>query len=244
MNKKQEDYCKRQQFRRFIMDLRRLVNGNTDSHLDMRITQWGMGYGDAHFLNNKFHIPFPEDYAGEAEKILHIAHDHVSFLSDGDKRLLITDLNEDERTDAIKEYLTKHRYVKPVRTIADRLNISDEKLEGLLQRIHPVHHFADGKLWYIKPCHPRNVAFTWDPRKLREAAGLEELARIKTYHEYSSHVFFKPSLAEVLAQIPRRFIDNVNAFEIPVGWNDPDPEPAGGYHKITTILYRISKVLS
>ena len=153
-------------------------------------------------------------------------------------------LTEDRYKNAkveISKFLKKYRGVKRIIPINERLKISDEQLEKLVQHIKPVVQH-NGKLFYIKDVHPKKVAFTWSPKITEEAKGLEKLARIKTYHTYGYYGFFKPSIAEVLAQIPKRYIDLVKAFEIPVKLNDPEPEVVGDYHLSRTILYLPEKL--
>lgn len=120
--------------------------------------------------------------------------------------------------------------------------ITDERLNELLARIKPVIEF-DGVKHYIKKCHPRNVAYTWDAKKATPAPPLREIATIRTYHTYGYHGFFKPSIAEVIAQIPAEHIDQVTEFEIvkrPMEAKDLNEEKRAlnaGFHVATTVLY-------
>lgn len=126
--------------------------------------------------------------------------------------------------------------------------ISDERIDELLHRTWPVVRFSgkhqdrSGKLFYIHSVDPRGVAFTWDPCPTDPAKGLVEIARIRTLHTYGYYGMFKPSVAEVLAQIPEHLVDQVVAFET------HGPETAGdlnreidalnaGFHVADTILY-------
>ena len=96
-------------------------------------------------------------------------------------------------------------------------------------------------LFYIKKVDPRNTAFTWSPTPRKLADGIEELARITTYHDYAAAVFFKPSMAEVLAQIPKEYLDKTIAFEtfpadggsVQGGFSND-----GSKHKAETVLYK------
>ena len=124
--------------------------------------------------------------------------------------------------------------------------ISDKKLNELYERIRPVIRYAEvkyggkthyekhseGDLYYIKKVDPRGVAFTWSPEPDEKASGLVEMTDITTYHSYGYHGFFKPSVAEVLAQIPEKYLDDVVAFQT------GGASIAGDYHSATTILYR------
>jgi hypothetical protein len=110
--------------------------------------------------------------------------------------------------------------------------ITDERLTELLIRIKVVHHF-EKELYYIKPVDPRRIAFTWDPIKDGEAKGLKILKQIYTYHDYGHPALFKPSIAEVLAQIPEDVIDEVVAFETQY----VDFDEGNDCHIACTILY-------
>lgn len=116
--------------------------------------------------------------------------------------------------------------------------ISDAKLEELYKRIKPVVG-RKGKLYYIKDEDLRKVAFTWEPKLKNKAKKLERLCDITTYHTYGYHGFFKPSIAEVIAQIPENYLDETVAFET---FTDLTLENiVGNYHVTTTRLYTKSK---
>lgn len=90
--------------------------------------------------------------------------------------------------------------------------ITEERLAELLPRIRPVVR-KDGGLWYIKPVDPRRIAFLWDPTLDAKVEDLKELRGIHTFHDYGHPSLFKPSIAEVLAQIPADIVDETVAFE-------------------------------
>lgn len=121
--------------------------------------------------------------------------------------------------------------------------ISDERLRELHKRIKPVVRFANKDLFYIEPVDLRNIAYTWDPKPADKAMGLKTLCDITTYHTYSYYGFFKPSIAEVIAQIPEEHLQKVVAFEIvgkPETASDLNREHEAlneGYHVATTRLY-------
>ena len=125
--------------------------------------------------------------------------------------------------------------------------ISNKRLKELCKRIKPVERFADGPdglfrslggwLYYIRDVNPRNVAFTWDPKPTERAIGLKELCCIDTYHTFAAPVCFKPTIAEVIAQIPEKLIDKVVAFET-LSQDLSSANIADDYHHVTqTILY-------
>src|SRR3989344_7243752 len=158
-------------------------------------------------------------------------------LSEDDEQLKNLEEKKEERIKGIKKFLDKYRYIRKEKPLSEILKISDEKLNELYAKIKPVIN-QEGKLYYIKDVNLRNTAYTWEPIIKEEAKGLKKLRKIYTYHEYGFHGFFKPSIAEVLAQLPKRSLEKIAAFEIPIGENDPDPEQAGNYHEAITILYK------
>lgn len=119
----------------------------------------------------------------------------------------------------------------------DLLTISDEDLERKMKLYKHVHRFEEG-LFNVIPCHPRNQACTWDPKKEGEARkDIEAFDMVPTFHGYGHPMFFKPSLAEALAQIPKS--PELCAFEIKHFDHLKDP----GFHIAQTILYRFKDPL-
>lgn len=92
--------------------------------------------------------------------------------------------------------------------------ITDERLEALSKQIKPlVRRGKNQQLYLAKKCDPRNAAYTWVEGHGKKVGRVEECGRIRTLHTWSYYGFFKPSVAEVLSQIPDSMIDNVVAFE-------------------------------
>lgn len=122
--------------------------------------------------------------------------------------------------------------------------ISDEKISEMLEKISPVV-LHDNKLFKIKEVHPRNVAFTWDPQPTEEYPNLVEIGRIKTDHLCAYYGFIKPSIAEVLPQIPDESLDEICAFQTVTSSDKKDEQPglyrSGEGHRLTTILYGLKK---
>lgn len=120
--------------------------------------------------------------------------------------------------------------------------ITEERLNELFKRIKPVMEF-DGVKHHIRKCHLRNTAYIWDAKKTKPVPLLRELTAIRTYHTYGYYGMFKPSIAEVLAQIPADIIDQVTEFEIvkiPLDAKDLNEEQRAlnaGFHVATTVLY-------
>ena len=88
----------------------------------------------------------------------------------------------------------------------------------------------------MEPVDPRGVAFTWDPKPTERTPPMIELDKIYTDHSYGYVGFFKPSIAEVLAQIPEQYINQAAAFETHYSGE------SGEYHSAQTILYRLKSL--
>jgi hypothetical protein len=122
-------------------------------------------------------------------------------------------------------------------------DISDEELAKLYRRIKPVIRFWKLGLWYLWRQDLRTVAYTWSPKIKFPAFFMKPLKDITTFHGFGYHGFFKPSIAEVLAQIPADLVDKVVAFEIiesPETVDDLNRESEAlnaGYHVAVTRLY-------
>lgn len=107
--------------------------------------------------------------------------------------------------------------------------ISNERLEELVRKIKPVVRMAkvttsrgsrmegdcEGDLYFIEDVDPRKIAFTWSPKPTRmaEEVNPNPYKTIVTIHGYGAPVFFKPSIAEVLAQISEEDTGRCVAFE-------------------------------
>lgn len=131
--------------------------------------------------------------------------------------------------------------------------VPKERIRDLAERIKPVMRFAlgekglfrspEGYLYHIKPVDLFGITFTWLPESDEKAVGLKPLCVITTYHTYAYYGFFKPTIAEVLAQIPAEHLDKVVAFEIigsPETVDDLNREAEAlnvGYHVAITQLY-------
>ena len=128
-----------------------------------------------------------------------------------------------------------------------------ERIEELAMRIKPVIRFTRGwsfgegqskrgDLYYIKPVDLFGIAYTWSPKRGKKAKGLVPLCEITTYHRWGHYVLFKPSIAEVLAQIPKEHLDAVVAFEVgEIAPFEDDREAFNAMlHVATTQLYKQS----
>ncbi len=123
--------------------------------------------------------------------------------------------------------------------------ISRERVIELVERIHPLVE-KHGHLWHIAPVDPWHFAFTWSPTLRHQALDFVPGICFPTLHAYGAPVFFKPSIAEVLAQIPEDIIDDVDAFSVkgPEDMADLNKERDAlnaGFHVAQTTLYKRSK---
>lgn len=119
--------------------------------------------------------------------------------------------------------------------------ITNARLAELLVKIRPCVRSAD-RLWYVKPVDARNVSFVWAPRLDGEAKNLVAIETIKTLHGFGYQGFFKPSIAEVLAQIPEALIEATVAFECRGPQDAADLNRQrdivnAGFHQADTVLY-------
>jgi len=120
--------------------------------------------------------------------------------------------------------------------------MTNERLAELYERIKPVVR-VNGVPHHIEPVDLRRTAYTWDPKPTDCVEGLQKICDITTYHRYGAPMFFKPSIAEVIAAIPEKHLGEVVAFEIvesPDTADDLNREHEAlnaGYHVARTRLY-------
>lgn len=118
--------------------------------------------------------------------------------------------------------------------------LSKERINELYSRIKPVYEYKR-RLYYMKDVDLFNIAFTWDPKPLKPASGLEKIVDIETLHTWAFYGFFKPTIEEVLCQIPKEYINRTIAFRTELVSDDPSIAIRGDYHVATTTLYEKSK---
>ncbi len=99
--------------------------------------------------------------------------------------------------------------------------------------------YKTGLLYYIKNVDIFDVAFTWEPEPVKRADELAFLDAIVTYHGFAAPAFFKPLIAEVLAQIPEKYLGKVAAFET-VSADLDCTYSIDSYHYTLTRLYKKS----
>jgi hypothetical protein len=125
--------------------------------------------------------------------------------------------------------------------------ISDDRLAALMAQIQPACFDERGRLHFIKEIDPRTKAFTWDPT-LTEALNMEryvELGSSLTYHSCGYYGLFKPSIAEVLAQVPEELLSKAVAFstELPEHRHDLSVvvSECGRMHRAVTTWYGLKE---
>lgn len=120
---------------------------------------------------------------------------------------------------------------------------STMKVSRLVGRIRPIVEVDGNKMYIEQPC-VYTQAFLWEPKLSAIAEDMEPIADVKTYHTFGFYGFFKPTIAEVLIQIPECHEKETIAFEIvksPGTADDLNEEIEAlnqGYHVATTRLYR------
>ena len=97
--------------------------------------------------------------------------------------------------------------------------ITDEELMRRYLKIKPIAEVGDGKYWLkdYSIDEMRNTSYFWSlfPDK-REPVGEElyyhDYHEFECLHSFGFHGFFKPSIAEVLAQIPEDCLNHFTCF--------------------------------
>lgn len=113
-------------------------------------------------------------------------------------------------------------------------DISDSTLKELVKTVRPMYQFKEQGLSFIKLPDLRGESFIWSPEFLEKAENIEAFRGIETLHSYGSPSLFKPSIAEVLSQIPDEFITETVGFTTEQkGFSMREK-----YHTANTILYR------
>ena len=112
--------------------------------------------------------------------------------------------------------------------------------------VRPLVRDKDGDLCWIEPVKP-NHSFCWDAKIIRKVGEFELSMgeRIITFHSFGAPSLFKPTVEEVVKQIPKKFLVNifdkdVVAFEIlkdDDGFLDAKHVLNSYYHWVFTQLY-------
>src|SRR5215470_10147015 len=96
----------------------------------------------------------------------------------------------------MEQAMTKRKFVLNVPKMPGK------RIRELAERIKPIVEFAEEGRCYVKPVHIFGESFTWQREPAGKATGLKPLCDITTYHPYGYIGYFKPSVAQVIVQIP------------------------------------------
>lgn len=107
----------------------------------------------------------------------------------------------------------------------DALNLKQERFRPLVKE--------DENLFEIESVDARATAFTWSPVTTKQVRFIP-LMEVETDHYCGYHAFFKPSIAEVLAQAPEELPDEANAYYIEI--DSVACYESGRGHRATTIF--------
>lgn len=99
--------------------------------------------------------------------------------------------------------------------------LDDEKLTELNEKIMPLITKEDGKNYTCAEKFSiydiKHTSYTWDKERFVEEVDFRKLtpiAQVEMLHTYGYYGLFKPTIAEVLSQIPKEYIDRTVAFKI------------------------------
>lgn len=111
-----------------------------------------------------------------------------------------------------------------------------DKVRPLIVKGGRLHHF-------VNTADHWSQTYPWSAEPSGEATGLTEVARVWTLHSYGYYGFFKPSVAEVLQQIPESLFPDVDYFVVlgPYDVDDLNTTThyiSDGFHVAQTNLYR------
>lgn len=106
-----------------------------------------------------------------------------------------------------------------------RVTITPEEAAHRLKKLQPIYRGHSGQFFHIElPIDIHHTAYQWDPKKTDpiDANNLKFIGAIHTYHTCGYHGFFKPTIAEVLAQAPAQmyFPDNKEMVYFEVLFDD------------------------
>lgn len=163
----------------------------------------------------------------------------VEVMREENRRKMEADIAEAERKRANRP---------PPLATADQIaggipSISDEELANRHAKLRPLARVGEDLRHMADPSCLRTIAFTWSPELVGEpVTDLQPAKTVITLHSFGYHGFFKPSIAEVLAQVPDDWADYV-AYSL-VGPSDVDDlnrdheATHAGFHVATTTFYK------
>lgn len=128
-------------------------------------------------------------------------------------------------------------------------NMATEEIAKLYLGIKPIVH-KNGTACYLRKLAKKELthtAYTWltdssDYSARVNFKKLSVLADVKMLHGWGYYGYFKPSVGEVIRQIPKEYLNKVCAFEIisaPIGMNSVYcAELQAGFHVSVVRLYQ------
>lgn len=125
----------------------------------------------------------------------------------------------------------------------DEFDIPDISDERINKYVGVAALKREGLSLYQAPKHDlRRTAWPWIEDMPKFKGKIKEKCRVRTLHRYGYYGFFKPSVAEVLAQLTDDQLEGVVAFEAhgPETADDLNrhkEELNAGFHVAETILY-------
>jgi hypothetical protein len=141
----------------------------------------------------------------------------------------------------IRELAKRIRPVMRFARVTPQMGKKDDEVRLKLNRKGKLVLDDRGSFYYLKPVSLFTTAFTWPgvPKADVRAPRLQQLRTITTYHTWAYYGFFKPTISEVLAQIPADILDQVIAFELepPADPLEPWNIVQAGHHVAQTTFY-------
>lgn len=98
-------------------------------------------------------------------------------------------------------------------------SISEDKLLTLAKAIKPmIRSSEDNQLYFSMPTDILKTSYSFANKPAKKAHGMKKIMTFETRHNCGYHLFFKPSVAEVLAQMAEKIspeiIAQITAFEV------------------------------
>jgi len=127
--------------------------------------------------------------------------------------------------------------------IRARMEITEEEALEAVKLVKPLVRNHDTNLLHeIETPNLFNIAFKWDP-KFKEPVDANKLQLLScwtTYHTCAYHGIFKPTISEVLAQIPAEVRGEVDYFELLFSDEITQIIDRDGFygHKTVTLFYK------
>lgn len=121
----------------------------------------------------------------------------------------------------------------------------NKRIQELARRIRPIVDVGGGEFWYILHVGLHDF-FLRKATPVRKASGLIAIGSAETLHPWDAPAFFKPTVAQVLEQMPKEYEDQACAFSVhgPQSLDDMKEHGAAfdqSLHVATTLFYARGK---